>query len=59
MYLWCMLMVLIMVLVAAMFPKLYCSEPHFLGAGSLFGISEAKIVCYFIFFGINFDSTST
>jgi len=40
-----MLMVVIMVLVAAMFPKLYYSEPHLLGADSLFGISEAKMVC--------------
>ena len=37
-------MVLIMVLGTAVFPKLYYSESHFLGADSLFGISEAKMV---------------
>jgi len=40
-----MLMVLIMVLVATVFPKLYYTELHFLGANSLFGIGEAKMVC--------------
>jgi hypothetical protein len=36
------LMVLIMVLVATVFTKLYYSEPHCLGADSLFGIREVK-----------------
>ena len=38
-------MVLIMVLVAAMFPKLCFSEPHFFGADTLFGVTEGKMVC--------------